>query len=188
MDNKGVCAQSIIPVIACPAGKFYDPTEGCLSCPQGCSECKNANTCTKCSGDGLVPNGNQCVAQCGDGKVLPGEQCDDGNTKSADGCSNTCTVENGYRCGGIPSVCTPNGPVCGDGVISQPEKCDDKNKNNNDGCNQMCEVEKGYTCAGAPSICSKGGSGQSSYGMSLNSPVIINYSNIFTMIRVDHSF
>ena len=27
-------------------------------------------------------------------------ECDDGNTRNGDGCSNTCTIEKDYRCGG----------------------------------------------------------------------------------------
>jgi cysteine-rich repeat protein len=44
---------------------------------------------------------------CGNGLVETGEGCDDSNTASGDGCSATCTVENGYICSGSPSVCAP---------------------------------------------------------------------------------
>jgi fibro-slime domain-containing protein len=41
-----------------------------------------------------------CVSACGDGIIIPGdiEECDDGNTKDDDGCSSTCTVEDGWTC------------------------------------------------------------------------------------------
>jgi cysteine-rich repeat protein len=34
------------------------------------------------------------------------EACDDQNTKAGDGCSQSCTVETGYLCSGMPSQCT----------------------------------------------------------------------------------
>lgn len=71
-DNKGICTQSVIPPIECTEGKYYDAANGCLACPAGCSACKDANTCTKCTIAGLVPQGSKCVAQCGDGNILPG--------------------------------------------------------------------------------------------------------------------
>src|SRR4051812_45105810 len=42
-----------------------------------------------------------CIVGCGNGKVEPtlGETCDDGNSRSADGCSSDCTaVETNYAC------------------------------------------------------------------------------------------
>ncbi|HTJ81565.1 MAG TPA: DUF4215 domain-containing protein [Polyangiaceae bacterium] len=47
---------------------------------------------------------------CGDGVIDPGEECDDGNTRSGDGCSSSCTVE--------------VFDVCGDGVVGATEQCD----------------------------------------------------------------
>ena len=44
-------------------------------------------------------------AACGNGIISRSEQCDDGNTRDEDGCSRVCTVEDGYRCTGQPSVC-----------------------------------------------------------------------------------
>lgn len=38
-------------------------------------------------------SGGTAAATCGDGRLDEGEQCDDGNTRPADGCSATCTLE-----------------------------------------------------------------------------------------------
>ena len=43
---------------------------------------------------------------CGDGVIAPSEACDDGNTTSGDGCSATCAREDGWDCGGEPTICT----------------------------------------------------------------------------------
>lgn len=43
---------------------------------------------------------------CGDGVIAPSEACDDGNATSDDGCSATCGREDGWDCGGEPTVCT----------------------------------------------------------------------------------
>ncbi|MBX7196751.1 MAG: DUF4215 domain-containing protein [Sandaracinaceae bacterium] len=44
---------------------------------------------------------------CGDGAVELPEACDDGNSDSGDGCSSSCEIEAGFRCGGAPSRCFP---------------------------------------------------------------------------------
>ena len=46
---------------------------------------------------------------CGNGIVEQGEECDDSNTLPGDGCSPTCTIEEGE---------------CGDGTVDPPEQCD----------------------------------------------------------------
>ncbi|MBK6577725.1 MAG: DUF4215 domain-containing protein [Sandaracinaceae bacterium] len=43
--------------------------------------------------------------RCGNGVIQSGESCDDGNRANGDGCSDTCTIENGYSCIGAPSDC-----------------------------------------------------------------------------------
>jgi len=42
---------------------------------------------------------------------------------SSDGCSNLCTIETGWFCGGFPSVCSS----CGDSkvMVAGGEVCDD---------------------------------------------------------------
>ncbi len=94
---------------------------------EGCSsECKHVNYC----GDGIVQSEH--------------EKCDDGNLNSGDGCSSTCTMEEGYICvtDGGKSVCTLI--TCGNGEIDGSETCDDGNRVADDGCSAICQLEKGY--------------------------------------------
>jgi len=42
-------------------------------------------------------------SDCGNGVIDAGEQCDDGNTFIADGCSNTCQIDDGWQCDGYIS-------------------------------------------------------------------------------------
>ena len=57
-----------------------------------------------------------CLVSCGDGVYEPdkGEACDDGNTIAGDGCSSSCTVEDGFSCEntiGFRSGCSAAGTV-----------------------------------------------------------------------------
>ena len=55
---------------------------------------------------------------CGDSFIVIGkETCDDGNNVGGDGCSLVCSVELGYSCLGLPSICSP---ICGDGIVIFP--------------------------------------------------------------------
>lgn len=75
---------------------------------------------------------------CGDGlNSVTLEACDDGNATGGDGCSEVCTVEEGYRCAGSPSVCGR----CGDGTAQGREQCDDGNVVDGDGCSSKCMLE-----------------------------------------------
>jgi cysteine-rich repeat protein len=107
------------------------------------------------------------------------EGCDDANVTSGDGCSATCTVEDGFICDIAGQPCRE--PRCGDGFIdfiADPscgsgtggaggsamggmggggfcgsfEQCDDGNTSASDGCNASCTVEPGFACweAGVP--------------------------------------
>lgn len=94
-----------------------------------------------------------CVAPppvCGDSTVNVGEGCDDGGFVPNDGCSASCTVEQGYTCTGTPlSTCTF---TCGNGSVSGSEQCDDGNTTNGDTCSAVClyeftpETEPNDTC------------------------------------------
>ncbi|HVY30201.1 MAG TPA: DUF4215 domain-containing protein [Polyangiaceae bacterium] len=73
-----------------------DPNDGCsATCtPEGgfvCDvpgqSCRKKPDCTA----------GACTSTCGDGLVI-GEACDDGNLDNDDGCSSTCTVEDGFSC------------------------------------------------------------------------------------------
>lgn len=68
------------------------------------SDCTVANTYC----DTTHVGGGICVIAptCGDGVIETPETCDDSNTTANDGCSSTCTVEQGWTCTGTPSNCT----------------------------------------------------------------------------------
>lgn len=93
-------------------------------------------------------------AGCGDGRVQSalGEVCDDGGRESGDGCSATCTLEDGFACEGEPSECYF--VECGDGRVAEDagEECDDANDVDLDGCTG-CIEDDGALCYGEPSIC-----------------------------------
>jgi cysteine-rich repeat protein len=104
------------------------------------------------------------------------EECDDGNAASGDGCSSTCTLEDGWVCPEPDTAC--HQPTCGDGFIDfipgRPggsggfggsgsvgsggfgtgggavsgsyEECDDLNTTSGDGCDASCSVEPGWAC------------------------------------------
>src|SRR5690606_7826353 len=69
---------------------------------------------------GTGGTGGSKPGRCGDGVVDTGEGCDDGNDEDGDGCTATCTVEEGWTCTGAQG-CTP---ICGDGLILGDEECD----------------------------------------------------------------
>jgi len=75
---------------------------------------------------------------CGDGVLGAGELCDDNNTTSGDGCSSTCTLEQGWACSGQPSMCLF---TCGNGAVTGNEQCDDGNTTSGDGCSNVCLLE-----------------------------------------------
>ncbi|CDW87712.1 lipoprotein [Stylonychia lemnae] len=101
-------------------------------------------------------NPSVCTEKCGDGKNLKTAgvtQCDDSNNVSGDGCSTSCTKEDGWTCSGgsktTPDVCTQ---ICGDGLnlvnsnqYDTGSACDDKNSIRYDGCFN-CIVEDGWYC------------------------------------------
>jgi len=83
----------------------------------------------------------------GDGSHHASEQCDDMNYASGDGCSASCTIEQGWECGNgtllSPDVCVTQ---CGNGVPTVGEECDDGNVLGGDGCGASCVVEQGWLC------------------------------------------
>ncbi|UJR84472.1 DUF4215 domain-containing protein [Sandaracinus amylolyticus] len=82
---------------------------------------------------------------CGDGINAPTEACDDGDVDPEDGCSATCTVEDGYACPTPGEDCVPLA-TCGDGVRAASEECDDRNTDAGDGCSAACVIEAGWVC------------------------------------------
>src|SRR5690606_29498841 len=97
-------------------------------------------------------------AKCGDGRVNFPEQCDDGNTMPSDGCSAICKLEIGYKCDGVPSICSET--TCGDGEVEGAEGCDDGNPLPFDGCDGRCQWEPSCglpgSTAGCTSFCGDG--------------------------------
>ncbi|CAK70855.1 unnamed protein product (macronuclear) [Paramecium tetraurelia] len=75
--------------------------DGCYQCSQSCHQkCLNCfqGLCLQCE-NGYIEDGSQCHNICGDGVLIePLEKCDDGNSKDNDGCSDTCQVEQNWKC------------------------------------------------------------------------------------------
>jgi fibro-slime domain-containing protein len=112
---------------SCDSGANSDP--GCVDC--------QAQEGFFCS----VP-GQPCAAKlCGNGIRTPEERCDDGGTEDGDGCSATCTPEDGWRCS--TQGCRP---ICGDSKLKGNETCDDGNSVGDDGCSAGCGLEPGKAC------------------------------------------
>ena len=85
-----------------------------------------------------------CYDIWGDGKVQLNPQnlgCDDGDKDFGDGCSNVCSVEDGYAWSidaNGKSICQE---ACGNGEVSSTEECDDGNKFNGDGWDENWTIE-----------------------------------------------
>lgn len=96
---------------------------------------------------------------CGDGRLQPGEACDDGNDRSADGCSADCKrIERNYLCPAPNEACVST-VVCGDSHISGNERCDDGNLRAGDGCDRECKIEPGFACQAPGAACVAAGCG-----------------------------
>jgi len=67
-------------------GLFYGDGLGCTK------TCAPEPSCEPANSD------DPCVSNCGDGIKTGAEPCDDGNLVDGDGCSSTCTVEDGFTC------------------------------------------------------------------------------------------
>ncbi|WP_053230605.1 DUF4215 domain-containing protein [Sandaracinus amylolyticus] len=93
----------------------------------------------------LPPRPDAGSPVCGDGVKASSEACDDGDVDSGDGCSATCTVEDGYACPTPGEDCVPIA-TCGDGVRTGGEGCDDRNSDSSDGCSADCVIEAGWVC------------------------------------------
>lgn len=114
-----------------------------------------------CDDPNIAPNLTLECPSCGDGVLhLATEVCDDGNEDPGDGCSPTCTVENGYGCNTVPdqrSQCYEQ--ICGDGIRVPGEDCDTGGEA---GCNN-CTLSAGFACSINPpfgtSVCSECGNG-----------------------------
>jgi cysteine-rich repeat protein len=123
-------------LVNAPCGEECDPPA-----PGACDAgCRRIPYC----GDGILDPGEQCddgplngspgycdsnctPAGCGNGNVGFDEECDDGNTTSCDGCSSTCRLEAGWRCGdgAVNAAC---GEECDPPGAGPPE------------CNYLCRL------------------------------------------------
>jgi cysteine-rich repeat protein len=107
-----------------------------------------------------IQENNQLTATqlCGNGEFNIGETCDDGNTVSADGCSSTCTVEEGFSCGtsSTGSTCQE---MCGDLLVVGLEECEDGNFEEGDGCSSSCRVELHWRCTKMSGVYTTAGNG-----------------------------
>ncbi|MEY4578049.1 MAG: hypothetical protein RL701_2752 [Pseudomonadota bacterium] len=111
----------------CDSGPTTDP---------GCAACKTR------TGFLCAVAGQACIAKvCGDGVRTPDEACDDGDTKNDDGCSDTCSIETGWRCSSVGCQ-----PICGDKLKRGGETCEDGNTLSGDGCSAGCAIEPGANC------------------------------------------
>ena len=157
----------------CKVQKDYackTPGELCVStivCGDGVvsgnETCDDGNTKAKdgCDDNCQIEDGFGCEAgtggksvcmpvsttKCGDGIQTANEACDDGNLLSTDGCTDTCTVTDGYSCPepGMPCV-LDTVAACGNGVLNEKEQCDDGNTTTGDGCDAFCATENFYNC------------------------------------------
>src|SRR3990167_5430232 len=75
---------------------------------------------------------------CGDGLLTDSEQCEDGNVADGDGCSMSCTLEEGWVCSTLPCRKIED---CGDTLVTGTESCDDGNAEAGDGCSPTCARE-----------------------------------------------
>ncbi len=148
VNGDGCSTECLEEVEGCGNG-VIDPGEECddgnLEDGDGCDSQCQSEFC----GNGTIEPGEECddgadnsntradacridctLPYCGDDVPDTGEECDDGNNTSGDGCSDTCTFEEG---------------VCGNGVIDPGEECDDGNVLDGDGCDSSCAFEAG-TC------------------------------------------
>lgn len=144
---NGDCVSGVCSMMVCQAGTCSDGIKNGAETDNDCG----GGTCPTCSNGKLCAQNADCTsalcqagicvdATCGDGALTGSETCDDGNTSPGDGCSATCTIDMGYGCSGMPSVCAA---ICGDGMKLGGEACDDGNMNSGDCCSSTCGLEMG---------------------------------------------
>ncbi len=146
--------DSAFDVSFCDGSLIYD----CLPAPELECDLYEATDCADTEGFTCVDGGFvvACEADpCGDGFFdgFIGEECDDFNTEDGDGCSSTCTLEEGFDCEIVDGTSVCAAVICGDGIVNDEEGCDDEGTTADDGCDDVCAVEEGYECTGEPSFC-----------------------------------
>jgi len=105
LDEGELCDGSLYGSETCQ-NQGYDG--GTLACTAACAI--DLSGCT--------------LASCGDGIIEGTEECDDGGTAAGDGCSSNCSMEEGWRCVGQPSICAL---LCGNGSLDTDEQCEGTN-------------------------------------------------------------
>jgi len=103
---------------------------------------------------------DSCFEKCGDGMFFDQSyiQCDDGNLNNYDGCTPTCSVEEGFYCWETTAASVVSGQNINQGTSICKEicgnpygdfgtfPCNDGNLVNYDGCSKSCQVEEGFYC------------------------------------------
>jgi len=151
-----LCGPNTPPPANCGDGLLTSDEacdDGNLLSGDGCT----ANCLSVERGYSCNPPGKPCrqIARCGDGVVAESEACDDGNAVEGDGCSTRCRLEIGFKCQGMPSVCTHT--TCGDKLKEGAESCDDGNAVPFDGCSSSCQTEPDCASSGGcKSACGDG--------------------------------
>ncbi|MEO0460186.1 MAG: DUF4215 domain-containing protein [Myxococcota bacterium] len=170
-----VCGNGVVtPSEGCDDGDT-DSGDGCdatcrvedgSACNNGASGLTGSSSCASGLCDTSEdPDTCEPANTCGNSVLESGEGCDDGNTAAGDGCSATCTIEDGGACNtdssgntgatscasGLcdtsedPDTCEPVN-TCGNNVEETGEACDDGNTAAGDGCNASCAIEDGGAC------------------------------------------
>ncbi|MEE8409773.1 MAG: DUF4215 domain-containing protein, partial [Myxococcota bacterium] len=150
----------------CTSPDACDDTGACLAkhatdgtaCTDDGVFCTGAETCSSgaCTSQGNPCNPaselcieaiDACKSTCGNGALDGAEECDDNNTTDGDGCSSSCTVDNGWMCDqSQPSVCGRDGD--NDGIGDMADNCPlvsnpDQSDLDGDGIGDACAGEVG---------------------------------------------
>ncbi|MEK7606706.1 MAG: Ig-like domain-containing protein [Patescibacteria group bacterium] len=126
-ENKCLLSGTFAPVCgngALDMGEECDPKSALLN-----TSAKDALCSSSCLWTGTKRPSVSGGVGCGNGKAELGEDCDDGNVRTGDGCSATCTNEGSISSGR---------PVCGNNTVDDGEECDDENIADGDGCSSKC--------------------------------------------------
>ncbi|MBQ9394163.1 MAG: DUF4215 domain-containing protein [Proteobacteria bacterium] len=130
-EEGGKCTKVEVDPAKC-GNKKIDSGE---TCDDG-----NAKSGDGCSDKCDIEDGYECptvgkpctekhveVNPCGNGVIDGDEACDDGNSKSKDGCSDECVIEDKYVCKEAGKPCILE--TCGNEVVDTGEDCDDGEEN-----------------------------------------------------------
>lgn len=150
-----VLSGSCLALVACGDDAAVVPDDGSTTGSTGTeppdgSDSSSSSADSSGSTTEADPDSTGATAECGDGLLATDEACDDANTEDGDGCSATCTVEEGWQCDDPRGPCAP---VCGDAMVVGDETCDDGFAFDGDGCSAECQVENGWACEDLPSEC-----------------------------------